>query len=64
MKFCSCFEGEVAFGVLTSVLAITEKALDGLPVPGVKAAVGSILEILKGIDVRVLRCLIITVNLC
>ena len=37
--------------VITSTLELAEKALDGVSVPGAKAAVGSILLIIKRIDV-------------
>ena len=39
---------------IISTLEIAEKALDGVPVPAVKAAVGSLLVIFKRIDVRLL----------
>ena len=36
---------------ITSTLELAEKALDGVSVPGAKAAVGSVLLIIKRIDV-------------
>ncbi|KAG8937977.1 hypothetical protein FRC03_007718, partial [Tulasnella sp. 419] len=38
--------GEVS-GALITTLTIAEKSLDGVPVPGLKAAVGGVLEIIK-----------------
>ncbi len=34
-----------------STLPIVQQSLDAVPVPGVKVAVGGLLEILKGLDV-------------
>ncbi len=37
---------------MLSTLPIVQQSLDAVPVPGVKVAVGGLLEILKGLDVR------------
>src|SRR6266436_7180435 len=42
----------IAWNGLLSMLPIVRQSLDAVPVPGVKVAVGGLLEILKGLDVR------------
>ena len=41
----------VAKASLTLALELTEKALDGIPVPGAKGTISLVLRIIKGIDV-------------
>ncbi|KAG8958558.1 hypothetical protein FRC03_009018 [Tulasnella sp. 419] len=41
--------GDEVSGALVTTLTIVEKSLDGVPVPGLKTAVGGILEIIKAI---------------
>lgn len=43
--------GSIGKGVLTTGLGLAETALDGLPIPGAKAAVVSLLQVIEGIDV-------------
>src|SRR5258708_24413904 len=43
---------DTAWNSLLSTLPIVEQSLGGVPVPGVKVAVGGLLEVLKGLDVR------------
>ena len=43
---------DIAWNGLLTTLPIVQQSLDAVPVPGVKAAVGGLLEILKGLDVR------------
>ena len=43
---------ELLLSGITSTLELAEKALEGVPVPGAKAAIGSILLIIKQVDVR------------
>jgi len=37
---------------LKTTLGLTERALDGLPIPGVKGAVGGLLDLIRGLEVR------------
>ena len=43
--------GQTAREVLKTTLKLAEKALDGVPIPGAKAAVGSLLEVIGGLEV-------------
>lgn len=45
----------ISKGALTTSLAVAEKALDGVPLPGAKAAVGALLEIIRGLEVCALE---------
>jgi len=45
-------QGATAKNVVKGTLVLLEKALDGIPIPGVKGAVGGILEIVKILEVR------------
>ena len=42
---------EVAKNGLMTVLELAEKALGGVPVPGLKGAIGGILQVVKTVDV-------------
>src|SRR5258708_1618069 len=42
----------IAWNGLLSTLPIVEQSLIAVPVPGVRAAVGGLLEILRGLEVR------------
>ena len=43
--------GQTAKEVIKTTLKIAEKALDGLPIPGVKGAIGALLEVITGLEV-------------
>ena len=47
----SSFPWEEVVSSVRSVLNVTEKALDGLPIYGPKAAVASVAEVLKSVEV-------------
>ena len=49
--------GQTAREVLKTTLKLAEKALDGVPIPGAKAAIGSLLEVIGGLEVRLLYSL-------
>lgn len=46
---------EEVVGSIRKVLDVVEKALDGVPIPGAKAAVGATAAILKNVEVNILR---------
>ncbi len=43
---------DVAWSGLLSTLSIVQQSLGGVPVPGLQVAVGGLLQILQGLDVR------------
>ncbi len=42
----------IAWNGLRSMLPLVEQSLAAIPVPGLKVAIGGLLKILKGLDVR------------
>jgi len=44
---------QIAKEALKPTLKIAEKALDGIPIPGAKAAVGTLLEVITGLEVGI-----------
>ena len=45
-------KSDIAWNGLLTTLPIVQATLDAVPVPGLKAAVGGLLEVLRGLDVR------------
>ena len=43
---------DIAWNGLLSTLAIIQQSLGGVSVPGLQVAVGGLLQMLKGLDVR------------
>src|SRR6266436_2147566 len=43
---------DIAWNGLLSTLPVVQQSLGGVPVPGLQVAVGGLLQILKGLDVR------------
>ena len=43
---------DIAWSGLLSTLPIVQQSLGGVPVPGLQVAVGGLLQILQGLDVR------------
>jgi len=51
--------GQTAQEVLKTTLKLAEKLLDGIPIPGAKGAIGGLLEVIGGLEVRLLDSSII-----
>jgi len=45
-------KSDIAWNGLLSTLPVVQQSLGGVPVPGLQVAVGGLLQILKGLDVR------------
>ena len=45
-------KSDIAWSGLLSTLPIVQQSLGGVPVPGLQVAVGGLLQILQGLDVR------------
>ena len=43
---------DIAWNGLLSTLPLVQGTLDAIPFPGLRAAVGGLLEVLRGLDVR------------
>ena len=45
-------KSDIAWNGLLSMLPIVQETLNAVPVPGLQAAVGGLLDVLRGLDVR------------